>query len=280
MPDTYLVNGVDLSGLAWTIETSEGLQDAPDFRGDELVLPGIHGAIDVHADPTLPRRRYATGQITFDMWVIGVDPVTGVVPASSRDAYYARLGTLQRLFNARTLLIDRTRSDGTRRASARLAAPLRPKPRPGSPDFGRFTAVCTIPGAFWTGTADITVSASLATGGVLDLSAFDDCDAPITDGIVTFGAGSNPSFIQGGTFLAYDAVISTGQELAVDCSDWSLSSGAGTAWTPTASALRYGPGPSWFEFDPTQTPPAAVLAHTGGGSMPVAFTARPKYLTS
>jgi hypothetical protein len=78
--------------------------------------------------------------------------------------------------------------------------------------------------------------------------------------------------------VAYDGVISAGRQLTLDCSDWSVGTGSGTAWTPDHSKIRYSPGPGWFEFDPTATL-AAQLTHTGGGSMFVSYTARKRYLT-
>lgn len=281
MADTYLVNGVDLRSYAWRIETAEGLQDAPEFRGDDIVIPGQHGTLDAAADPASARRRYGPGQITFRMWLRGVDPDTGDVdPLFSLDEYLAQLSGLQRLFNSRSLSIEHPRADGLRRATGRLAAPIRPVREPSSPWFGRFTAACTIPSAFWTSDSDVTASATVATGGQLSLAPFATSEAPIANAVVTFGPGSNPLLVQGGTYLAYDGVIASGQQLVVDCASWEVGYGAGAVWTPDITKIRYGPGPSWFEIDPTGGSPAAVLTHTGGGAMAVSVTGRPAYLTS
>lgn len=283
--DTYLVNSVDLRSAAWRIETAEGLQDAPEFRGQDPVVPGLHGALDMDSDPTAPRRRYDVGSITFALWLKGVDKVTGLAPSDPYDLspYNARLGELNRLFNARQLRIEHPRSDGTRTAVAKLAEPLRPVRAPASPWFGSVVAKCVIPGAFWEGPDALTASATLTTGGVLSLAAFAGCDAPITDAVLTFGPGNNPTLIQGGVFVGYQGVIPAGRQLLIDCGDWRTAAGTGGAWSgggPLDANVIYEPGPSWFELDPTQTPPTAVLTHTGGGSMAVSLTARPKYLTS
>jgi hypothetical protein len=281
MLDTYLVNGVDLRSYAWRIETAEGLQDAPDLRGGGITIPGGHGNLDVESDPTAQRRRYAAGEITFTMWLLGVDQFTGAAPAGDGlDTYFARLNELQRLFSARQLVIEHPRFDGLRRALAKLSAPLRPVREPSSPWFGRLTAKCQIPTAFWLGTTDVTAAASLGTGGVLPLGGFGGCDAPITDGVVRFGPGANPRLVQGGTFVGYNGVIPAGKELVIDCAAWKTTYGAGGSWATVDSQVEYNPGPFWFELDPTVPTPSAVLTHTGGGVMNVAFTARPKYLTS
>ncbi len=279
--DTYLVNGVDLRSHAWWLEVAEGLADAPEPRGDDLEIPGMHGALDPHAADTAARRRYGPGTITFRMGVKGVDPDTGAVPDDTLAEYFTHLDGLQRLFNTRRVELVHPRGDGDRRATARLAAPIRAVREPSSPWFGRFTAQLTIPAAFWTGPGDVTASATVATGGVLNLAGFAGGNAPITDAIIDFGPGNNPTLIQGGTYVAYDGVITAGRRLVIDCGDWSAGYGSGAVWSPDQGAIGYNPGPSWFELDPTAgDPPAAVLTHTGGGTMNVMLTAPPTYLTS
>lgn len=278
--DTYLVNGVDLQGLAWGLSTAEGLQDGPELRGEDVFVPGMHGALDPFGETSAPRRRYDVGRIRFEMWVLGVNPTTGQAPASEDDlsAIFARLGELQRLFNARQLIIEHPRPDGARRTVARLAGPLKPVRQPSSPWFGQFVADCIIPGAFWTGAAPFTASATVTTGGGLALPALAGADAPITDAVLRFGPGSNPRLTQGGAYVQYDGVIPSGRELVVDCSLPQVAAGTGGAWTVADSNVRYAPGPGWFEIDPAAG--ALTLTHTGGGSMSVSVTARPKFLTS
>jgi hypothetical protein len=285
MFDTYLVNGTDLTAPGWWLEVAEGLQDGPEFRGDDIVLPGKHGTFDPHADPNAPRRRYGPGRITFRMGLLGVDPVTGAAPLDEDDlsAYNARLGELQRLFNARQLVIDHPRSDGTRRAVAHLTAPIRPVREPSSPWFGRFTAECTIPGTFWTDlSGEITVDtgpAGAESGTFLDLSPL-ACDGAITDAVLRFGPGNNPSLIQQGIYFQYKGVIGAGQELLVDTDNWDAIAGAGTLWQPDDTLVEYGPGPGWLELDPTANPFQVAFTHTGGSPMRCSITARRKHLTS
>lgn len=282
MPDDYLINGVSLAGLAWGIEKWEGLHDAPDLRGDDIVVPSAHGTLDPHGIPGVARRRYGPGQITFNMWVLGVDPDTGLRPGDDVPAILARLDTLQRLFNARQLVIDHPRADGDRRAIARLAAPIRPVIDPTSTLFGRFTAQCTIPGAFWVDTADTTVATDVggvASGTTIDLSAL-ACSAPITDALLRFGPGNNPQLTQGGTYFTWGGVIASGRQLLANAGAWQVQAGTGTAWSPDPALVSYGPGPSWWELDPTADPLQVTLSHTGGSPMFFSITARRKHLTS
>lgn len=278
MTDPYLINGVDLATRAVALSTAEGLQDDPERRSRDVEIPGRHGVLDVGSDPTAQRRAYGPGWITFTGWVKGVDPVTGAWPDGTLATYFARVDDLMSMFHARSLQIDHVRPDGIRRAVARLAAAITPAREPASPWFGRWQAKCVIPGAFWADVDPTTVSGTLATGGALSLAAFDGATAPLDDLEIRFGPGSNPSLIQGGTFVAYDGVISSGRELLIDVGARRLTAGAGTAWTPTYAALRYGPGPSWFELDPTAAS-QVFLTHTGGGSMSCSVSGRRKYLT-
>lgn len=279
MTDPYFINGVALDNVARQVETAEGVQEAPAWRETGIVVPTAHGELDAGSDPTAMRRAFGPGRITFSGWILGVDPVTGAWAGDDLGPYFARVSELMRLFYARNLEIDHVRPDGTRRAHGHLVGALAPSREPASPWFGRWKATVTIPGAFWTALAPVTASGTVASGGTINLSAFAAGEAPIADGLLTFGPANNPTFIQGGSFCQYAAVISAGRQLTVDCSDWSLGTGSGSAWTPDPSKLVYGPGPAFFELDPTG-PPLAVLTHTGGGTAFASFTGVPKYLTS
>lgn len=282
MAENYLINGVSLDRFCWSIQTAEGLQDMPDIRGQDIVVPGAHGSLDLQADPALPRRRYGPGRISFRMWLMATDPVTGVVPADAStefDAYLSNLDALTRLFSARSLMIEHPRTDGTRRAVGYLAEPLKPVRERTSPWYGTVTAEVAIPGAFWADTSPTTVTATVASGSSIDVSAL-ACSAPITDAVLRFGPGNNPQLVQAGTFFAWSGVIAAARELLVDCGQWQLMAGAGPAWSPSMASIAYGPGPAWFELDPTAQPLQLSLLHTGGGSMNVSITARRKYLTS
>lgn len=279
--DTYLINGVDLRTHAWSITTAEGLQDGPDLRGDDVVVPGAHGSLDLHAATSQQRRRYGPGTIRFNMWVLGVNPYTGLGPLADSDPsiYLARVDELQRLFNARTLTMVHPRADGDRTATGRLAAPLKVVREPSSPLFGQFTAEVVIPGAFWAESSLVTVTGTVASGATLDLSSL-ACNAPIADASVTFGPSSNPMVQHGGSYFQYGGVIASGKELAVDCAAFTLGTGAGTAWTPSLANIVYGPGPSWLELDTTAQPLELTFTHTGGGTAACTLTAYRKWLTS
>lgn len=282
MSNTYTVNGTSLRNAATRIEVGEGLYDGPEPRGEDTIVPGAHGTLDLNADATKARRRYGPGIIRFAMSVLGVNATTGAAGVDPEDPaeFLDRLDELQELFNARTLTIVHERADGNRQATARLAKPISVVREVSSPLFGRFDAECVIPAGFWRDTTATTVTdTTVATTETLDVSTLFG-NAPITDAVLTYGPASNPKLVYGGAYYQYNGVISSGRQLVTDTGAWSLDDGAGTAWTPSLEAISYGPGPSWFEMDPTVSPRTVTVTHTGGGNMSVSITAYRKWLSS
>ncbi|QJY46650.1 hypothetical protein [Pseudonocardia broussonetiae] len=280
--DTYLVDGVDLHNYATRIEVAENLQSTPDPVGEDIVLPGRDGAIEVYGLPGQPRRPDSTASITFTMSLMGVDPDTGefVGDDGSAEHYFARWDELVRLFHRRRFPIDHPRPDGTRRAYGHLEAGLAPSREPASPWFGRFSASVAIPAGHWEDLTDTsTGTVSLTTGGTLPLAVFAAATAPCTGLRVRFGAGSNPRLTLSTGYLGWAGVISSGRQLLVDAATGLTSQGTGTAWTPGYAGLDYSPGPGLFEIDPSE-PLSAVLTHTGGGSMSVEVAGRRRYRSS
>ncbi|WFG44384.1 hypothetical protein [Pseudonocardia alni] len=278
MAGPWLINAVPLETVARQVSTSEGLQRSPQKRDVDQDVPGMHGVLDQGSDPVAPRRSYGPGQITFTGWVQGVDHLTGAfLPGTTEDVYYERVRELQRMFHARSLTIQ---SPSGRTAVGWLSSEIEPVYEASDSWFGRWSATVKIPGAFWSGPADVVLAGRVATGGAVQLGQVADGEAPIQDAVVTFGPGNNPTLIQGGAYLGYDGVIGSGRELAVDTNPAgpSVGPGNGALWTPLDSSIRYGPNATWFEIDPTAGP--LTLNHTGGGLMDVRVEARPRYFTS
>lgn len=275
----WLINGAALETGALAVSDDSGLQETPEPREADVVIPGMDGELDIGMDPTAPRRSVGPGKITFSGWVKGVDPDTGRLGwGDTWEMYLARVDELVAMFAPRTLQIDHVRPDGTRRAVGRVVGSIAPTRERTSPVLGRFKVVVKIPGAWWAALDPVTTSGTVSTGGAIALDGLGVGNAPITDAEIVFGPGSNPTLVQSGTFLAYDGVISSGRQLTVDVGRRELGVGSGTSWTPAESSIRYGPGARWFDLDPTAG--SLALNHTGGGSMFVSVTGHPKYKTS
>ncbi len=282
--DRWRLNGTDLHTVAWQVEGREGQMVSPEQLAEDLPVAGWHGELDPHGQPGQQRRPFGRGSWKLTGWVLGVDPLTGAVlpDAGSLAAAQQRGEELLRILHSRSVRIEHVRTDGTtRQAVGHLDGRGVPvELNPNSPWFGRIKADLILPDPFWYDTGSpVTASASLATGGTLSLAAFASASAPMRNTTTEFGVGNNPSLAHAGGFLAWDGLITSGRALgiATDPRDPSLYAAAGS-WTPAYTGLRYSPGPSWFELDPTS--PTAVLSHTGGGSMSVSVTAQLAHLTA
>lgn len=281
LPGEWLINNVPLETLARQLSTYEGMQESPEPREGDLIVPGMHGELDIGTDPSAPRRSRNAARIPFSGWLQGVDPDTGrLLSGTSHEQYLHRVDELMALFAPRLLVVDHVRPDGIRRAYGRRVGGLSPARERTAPVLGRWSAMVKIPSSVWTSLTEVTITGQVQSGGVIPLGALGVGNAPITDLLITFGPGNNPLLAQGGTYLAYDGVIGSGRQLAVATSpaDPSVGIGTGAAWSPLDSSIRYGPNASWFEIDPTSGP--LTLTHTGGGLMQVWITARPTYDTS
>jgi len=283
--DTYLIDSVDLNSYAWRIETAEGTLTGPATVGDNPPLPGRDGVAQVFAGPGQQRRPDDVGTITFNMWLLGVDVTTGLIPggSSSGEQWYTRWDELVRLFYRRRVTIDHPRLDGTRRAVDCYLLPgqsVGPSRVPSSPWFGRLKATFAIPGTHWTDISPVTTgSTALTTNGLLSLGAFAGSTAPCTDLTVTFGAGNNPRLSTSYNFVGWNQVISAGRQLGIDTAAGVTHQAGGTGWPPGYDPLVYSPGPRYFEVDPSE-PLTAVLTHTGGGSVTVEVAGKRHYRTS
>lgn len=287
--ETYFIDGVDLMSYAWRIETAEGLQVTPGVVGDDIELPGRDGALQVLGALGQQRRADALGMIIFNLWLKGVDPVTGTVTPhtdeASADEWYQNWDRLVRLFHRRMVTIDHPRPDGSiRRAIAHLLPneSIVPSRSPSSPWFGRFRATFVIPAAHWTDTAAVTTGQqSLTTGSSLSLEAFAAATAPCTELTVTFGEGNNPRLSTSYNHVGWNLVIASGRQLGIDTAAGRTHQASGAAWDPGYAGLTYAPGPRLFEIDPSEAL-EAVLTHTTGvgAEMAVEVSGKRRYRTS
>lgn len=280
----YLVNGVDLATFATRVTTAEGLQDAPDPDNGLVGLYGVDGAYDPYG-ANGQRPPDGPGTITFDMWLSGVNPDTGLISitTTTADLYYRQWDALIRLFHRRRLTIDHVGPVGTRRCYARLATGMNPVRTPSSPWFGRFKALCVIPSAHWVDVSTVSSGVqNVPNGGAVSLSAFAGATAPITDVKVRFGSGANPRLTSPyGAFVAWNGTISSGRQVEFNAGNGTIGPGVGSAWVPgyAAGSSAWSPGPRFYEIDPTE-PLTATLTHTAGGTMAVEVIGTRRYRTS
>jgi hypothetical protein len=281
MPNTYLVNNVDLTTLATRITTAEGLQDTPEPAQGFVEMPGLDGVFDPYGLSGLPRPPDGVATITFDMWLRGVDKTTGLIPTTTEREYNKRWDELVALFYRRLLVVDHNGPAGIRRATGRLQGGMKPSRQPSSPWFGRFKASVVIPSGRWTDlNATSTGIQQLANGGTLDLSAFADATAPCTELLIRFsGPVTNPKLTTAsGSYLGWNGSIISGRMVEFNTNDGTIGPGVGAAWTP-GYQHDYGPGPLYFEVDPSEAL-TTTFTHAGAGTVGVEVIGRRHYRTS
>jgi hypothetical protein len=269
--ETVTANGVVLNTLAYNIRTLTGRLRTPARRGGNIAVPARHGAIRT------PGKRYDQGQVVLSMWVVGAD-VDGRVPTSgpARARLLQHADMLTRIFATDTVELVRTRPDGSQR---RLLGEVDE-----SIDFtsmaggsrAEFAVALTVPGAFWTDTADVT--ASFAGEGAWSVAEFDGATAPCDELAVTWTGGTNPRVQAGGVWLQYSAVLAATESITLDCATWALSGGGGLV--PDHSRVDHAGDGRWFVLPPgvTSSTPSVEVTQTGTGAMTTQLVGRRKYL--
>lgn len=272
MAETLTVNGVSLATRAVMLTSTSGLMTAAARRGENIPVPGRHGRIPTRG------KRYEQGEIVLSLWIDGCLPDGGIPGGSNAlRQFEARRDEILQVFHADTVIVDYTPDSGvTRRALCEVVDTM-DFTRVGVEPLARVSVALTIPGAFWSDIDPRTHSFTVATGGAAVLTDFAGATAPMDELTVEFGSGNNPELSQGPVFLAYDAVIPSGQGLVVDTKMWTLAGIGGLV--PDYSKVRHGGSPRFFELSPESPAPSVNLTHTGGGSMSCSISGPRRFLT-
>lgn len=272
MSETLTINGVALDTYAYLTTSVAGLLQVPARRGSNVTVPGRHGAIRVP-------KRFEPNDIVLPVWVNGALP-DGSIPGGSTEAgeFYARRDELLRLLYADQLLLAFTRPDGSSRSVHAEVTEVIEFDRVGMRPEAQVNIGLTLYEAFWFDTLAVSQTVTGTTGTTQALTAFAGATAPMDELTLTFGPCNNPQLIHGAAFVQYNGVISAGRQLVIDTASWTVGSGTGAAWAPDPRQVTFGPGPRWFELDPTVTPFQVQFVHTGGGSATCTIAGRRRYL--
>ncbi len=277
-PERCTVNGVDMICPAWSLDPAKGrkgLAMTPALRDLSLSVPGRRGVL------TAPGVVYDAGIFVLNLWVLGVDPDTGVVPAwsSTVDQLARNISTLTSLFHTPVLTIEWTRQDGSvRRATGTLSQPLDPtSDAVTTPGYVELAVAIRIDDAFWFDTDPITAPGTVATSGdVARLYEFSGAEAPMDDLTWTVGPAWNPvvTDVGSGTWLAYDAVILDGQAMVYDGATGSVYGTGGLLLNQglvrRGRRLTLTPG----------RPPAVTVASSGPDPVSIQVSGRRAFLTA
>jgi hypothetical protein len=275
MSETFTINGRTLSEFAAGVEDYSFLLAVPGRRGENVKVPGRHGEIRT------PRKRWEALELPIPLWVKGIDPDTGLVPADPISQLHANVKALLLEVSGETFTLGHTLDDGT---SVRAVAELTLDPtvfaRARSvPPLARVSLETTVPEGFWFDTDTVSHTITGATGTTSALTEFVGASAPMADLTITWGPCNNPQLTVGDRYVKYSGVVASGRQLVIDTGSWSVSTGTGTAWTPDMRLIEFGPSAGrWFELDPTVSPFEAAITHTGGGSATCTVSGRRAYL--
>lgn len=276
VPERLLVNGEELNTTWCDIEGLTSLLVAPGPRGDNVTVPGRHGAIRT------PRKRRDVAEIVLPLWVKGVNRSTGDIPPRPAARLHENIDHLLRIFHAETVELEYRRDDATSRTvTAELAADPAVAVRERSyPPLARVSIALTLFEPFWTETADVSTTITGISGSTGVLSGFAGSTAPIADSVITFyGPVSNPKLAIGEAWVQYNGVIAAGRQLVLECEHWRPSSGSGATWSPDVRQVYREPGPAWLEIPASRAGVTAVFSHSGGGSASVEIAGRRRFLS-
>lgn len=273
MSEALTLNGVSLASMAYMLPDISGIMSTPARRGENVTVPGRHGAIRTR------NKRFDPAEIVLPLWILGCEE-DGSIPVGSTEAeeFFNRRDELLKLLYSDTLILEYTRPDGRAvQASVEVAGDPVDFTRVGAQPIGKIAVALTVTDAFWSDSATVTQTVTGSTGVVQALTAFEGATAPMADLVLTFGPCNNPTLTAGNRFVTYNGVISAGRQLVMNTSNWTVGPGTGTSWSPDLRQVTFGPGPTWFELAPTVE--TVTFTHTGGGSATCSIAGHRKYLS-
>lgn len=278
MPESLTANGFSLRQSWCDVENLGPLMVTGARRGENVEVPGRHGTV------RLRHKRYTEARPSLPMWVLGIDPDTGLTPADPVSQLHRNLDRLLSVFHAETVELVHTRPDGSSRmAVVELAAEPTVASRERSyPPMSRVTFDLAMPDPFWADAEPVYHTIIGVSGTTGDLAEFKGATAPMSDLVIRFqGPVNNPqlNFAGGSVFVKYNGAVSAGRQLVLDTTTWQVSPGTGTSWNPDVRQVEFAPGPRWLELDPSARPFEVEFIHTGGGSAMVSIEGRRRYLT-
>lgn len=272
MPEAFTINGVSLDTYAYMLTDISGIMSTAPRRGSNVTVPGRHGAIRTP-------KRFDPAEAVLPLWVVGAQP-DGSVPVDSTAAeeFFANRDALLNILHSDSLLLEYTRGDGSSRSAYAEVTETLEFARIAAGPEAKVSVALTLFEGFWFDTLAVSQGITGTTGVIQALTAFVGATAPMDDLVLTFGPCSNPQLNIGNAFVKYNGVIASGRQLVINTANWTVNSGTGAAWAPDLRQIEFGPGPRWFELDPTVIPFEVQFVHTGGSSATCTINGRRRYL--
>lgn len=269
--ETWTVDGVALSSVAYDIRTWNGLDNIPGVNvsgsgsGTSGGTNGMFQMAQQHGEFWYPQY-YTAATKLLTMYVSSNDPSTGNPPSSidqGRQNFDSNLDTLTRLFGRRRSLLSvvRNMSDGSSRlALCSVMSTIEPQLIPIT--SAQITVELTIPDGFWRDATDSTL-ATLAAAFSGRVTALDKATAPMNDlEFDIVGPVTNPRITdnESGHWVQYNGTVSAGNTLKIFNTTMSVS---GVGFTPALANMQHAGDTNWLTLYPTA---AGGVNLTFGGS--------------
>lgn len=266
---TLTANGVDLSTLAYNVESLTGRLSTPPRRGNDVDVPGRHGTI------RSPGKKYTAGTVVLPMWVVGSDDGWFPVGVDNQELLYKNIDTLTRVFGSDTIELIHTLPDNsTRRIVGQVLETIDFTSQAGG-TRATFAVTLSTADPFWEDVLDTTAIKSGT--GTWNVFEFFGATAPMDDLVIKFtGPCTNPRITNSsGVYVQYNAVLTGSQTISIDCSNWTLS---GVGITPSYSSLVHIGDARWFILEPKDPEPVVTTSQTAGSTGVFTLIGRRKYL--
>jgi hypothetical protein len=222
--ESWVVDGIDLSTLAYDITSRDGMDTVPAVTGSNVAANQTHGERWV-------RKYYTAARKSLIMWVSSRDKNTGIEGVGldeKRKNLDANIDYLTLLFGRRNKLLNvvRTLSDGTVRvAQAEVVASIDPVLQGLS--HAKFSVELYIPSGFWRDAAETTLLSSapgsnlVVTGAATATAPMQDLEYRIT------GPVTNPRVrdVESGSYFQYNGTVAALNTLYVHNSTMTIENG-------------------------------------------------------
>lgn len=257
--ETWTVDGVALSSVAYDIRTWNGLDNVPGVNvsgsgsGTSGGTNGLFQMAQQHGEFWYPQY-YTAATKLLTMFVSSNDPSTGA-PATSvdqgRQNFDKNLDTLTRIFGRRRQLLNvvRNMSDGSSRlALCSVMSTIEPQLIPIT--SAQITVELTIPDGFWRDATDTTL-ATLAAAFSGRVTALDAATAPMNDmEFDIVGPVTNPRITdnESGHWVQYNGTVASGNTLKMFNTTMSIS---GVGFSPALANMQHAGDANWLTLYPT-----------------------------
>jgi hypothetical protein len=216
------VDGVVLNTLAKNIESIAGRLHVPGKRTANQTLPGKHGTLYV------ANKKYEANVIVLPMWVRGCDDDGSVPSGSTREEFFTNLDVLTNLFMRDGLRdVSHTLPDGSiRQCFAEVLSSIDFSVIGHNP-LGKYSVEMEVPDVFWQDVNAIVQARGVAEN--VHYPQFDGLTAPLVDAIITVTGPANSVLLtdtNSGEWFQYAAALGVGEQLVVDCAEWTAKKGA------------------------------------------------------